>query len=333
LNLFGELPPESEIQTVRNIRVSQQAVRMAESRRDLTLGDLRELHTVLMGSDDPIAGRIREHQNWVGGGALGGPLKAHHVGPPPEQVSRLLDDLLRYINHHDGDPLVRAATAHAQFETIHPFGDGNGRTGRALIQFMLRREGVLLHGTLPVSAALMIGKEEYFRALDATRVLCSPDDPIRGVAIEPWLSMLAEAVHHGAVLRERLTRHVESLSERWKVIAAQDGIRASNALHSILGALPSNPVMTVESAASGLGLNQRTTQRAINKLVKLQILQQRSAGRRNRVFECGDMLDAFTEAVRAQPAASLALDGPRGNLPEPLPLINSSEDASAQTTR
>lgn len=319
LDLFSEAPPAAEMQALRNVAATQRAIEMGAAGTDLTVAGLCEMHATLMGEHDPIAGRIRDRQNWIGSGALGSPLEARHVGPPPEFVDGLLDDLVEYVNRDDDLTIVRAAIAHAQFETIHPFPDGNGRTGRALIQFMLRRDEVMGGGALPVSAALMLHRQRYFDALDEVRVVCPSDDPRRSRGYRSWIELLAQATAHACTLRERLIAHVGALSQRWTDQARQAGIRSSSAAAKLLGSLPLHPVVTADSASSLLSVDLRTAQRAVARLSKLGILEQRSAGRRNRVFECSDMMDAFTESVREQPASNLTLSTPAGTPGPPLP--------------
>ena len=310
LELFQELPPATEMQALRNVAATQRAIELGAAGAALTVADLCEVHATLMGDEDPIAGRIRDRQNWIGSGALGTPLEARHVGPPPELVNDLLGDLVAYVNEGDDLTIVRAAIAHAHFETIHPFPDGNGRTGRALIQFMFRRDEMMGSGALPVSSALMLHKERYFDALNAVRYVGIPDDPARSRAYRPWIELLAQATAHACTLRERLIKHLEALSQRWTRRARHAGIRASSAASKLLESLPLHPVVTAESVANLLAVDPRTAQRAVARLAKLGILEQRSAGRRNRVFECGDMMDAFTESVREQPASNLTLSAP-----------------------
>ena len=309
LSLFGTQPPVPEMEALRNVATTKKASELAASGADLTIDALCEIHATLMGDDDPIAGQLRDRQNWVGGGALGGPLEARHVGPPPELVHDLLEDLIEFVNG-DGIPLVRAAIAHAQFETVHPFPDGNGRTGRALIQYMYLRDGVIGSGALPVSSSLALNREQYFDALDMTRVVCAPDAPQRSQAFRPWIELLAEATDHACVLRSRLITHVESLTERWANQARFLGIRTSSAAFRLLQQLPQHPVLTVDSAMGLLCVDKRTAQRAVARLAAAGVLEQRSAGRRNRVFECRDMMDAFNESVRQQPAQNLTLSTP-----------------------
>ena len=200
-----------------------------------------------------------------------------------------------------------------------PFPDGNGRTGRALIQFMLAREGVVRRGTLPVSSALMIEKARYFDALDSFRLVCAPDDDIRSRSAQPWIEMLAEATLHACVLYDRLNSHVEALRQKWAAQARAKRIRPSSAAFRLLGHLPANPVLTADSALRLLDTNERTARHAVARLAEADILEQRSAGRRNRVFECGDMMNAFTESAREQPAANLTLSAPTGTPGPTLP--------------
>ena len=306
LALFGQQSADDEMQALRNISVTAHARELAASGAALSVDSLRRLHETLMG-EDPISGQIRDRQNWVGG-QLGGPLQAHHVGPPPEAVRGLLEDLVAYINEpDDGIALVRAAVAHAQFETIHPFPDGNGRTGRALLQYMYLRAGLATDAALPVSAALMLTRREYLDALDATRVVCAPDDPSRSRAFSGWIEHLASASDHACRLHDRLNAHVDALQQLWAATAGEHRIRSSSAAFRLLAHLPTNPVVTAASAQRLLGSTDRTARNAVARLAEAGILVQRSAGRRNRVFECVAMMDAFTEASRHQPADNLTL--------------------------
>lgn len=136
------------------------------------------------------------------------------------------------------------------------------------------------------------------------------DDLVAYINRDDGIPIVRVAIAHACVLRERLTSHVEALSQRWTVEARRAGIRSSSAAFKLLEALPQHPIVTADSAAGVLSGEPRTAQRAVARLAKLGILQQRSAGRRNRVFECGDMMAAFTEATREQPAANLTLFTP-----------------------
>ena len=318
LNLFGESPPSTEMEALRNISATQHACELAEGGVPLSVAGICDIHHALMGDDDPIAGRLRDRQNWITSRSMGGPLDASYVAPPPDRVPALMEDLAAYVNDAGGSPLVRAAVAHAQFEMIHPFADGNGRTGRALVQYMFLREGLSPSGALPVSSALMISRDRYFDALDAAKVLCDRDDSARSSAFGPLVDLLCEAVKHACVLRERLTDHISALSSRWAAVAKNNRVRPSSAADRLLGVLPQHPVVTAESVMRLLGVDRSTAHRAVNRLAALGILSQRSAGRRNRVFECADLMDAFTEAARSQPPESLPfLPAADGEAPSP----------------
>lgn len=136
----------------------------------VTEAALLEAHRRLM-RDDPVdgryAGRWRDVQNWIGGGRT--PRLAMYVPPPPELVAPLMADLLAFVHRVDLHPVAQAAIAHAQFESIHPFTDGNGRIGRALIGAVLRRRGVTTTVTAPIATALAADRERYFRHLERYR--------------------------------------------------------------------------------------------------------------------------------------------------------------------
>jgi Fic family protein len=139
----------------------------------ITLDEILAAHKALMQDDPdlserPYAGRVRDVQNWIGG-SQHSPRGALYVPPPPEEVPALLEDLLVFANRDDVEPVTQAAIAHAQFESIHPFTDGNGRIGRALIGAILRRRAVTPHTVLPVASALAAETTHYFSLLTAYR--------------------------------------------------------------------------------------------------------------------------------------------------------------------
>jgi Fic family protein len=139
----GQKVGETALEVLANIDAMVLAVDQATAVERFSAQEIIAIHTKLMERADNkhIAGRIRTKQNWIGGNDHN-PCGADFVPPPPEEVDRLLADLCAAINDDVLPPLVQAALVHAQFETIHPFDDGNGRTGRALIQVVLRRRGV-----------------------------------------------------------------------------------------------------------------------------------------------------------------------------------------------
>ncbi len=213
----------------------------------------------------------------------------------------------------------RVARAEAQLELFSEMPPAAEMQALRNVAATQRADEVMGGGALPVSAALMRHKQRYFDALDEVRTVCPPDDPRRSRGYRSWIELLAQATAHACTLRERLTKHVKALSQRWTGQARQAGIRSSSAAAKLLDSLPRHPVVTADSASSLLSVDLRTAQRAVARLSKLGILEQRSAGRRNRVFECSDMMDAFTESVREQPASNLTLSAPVGTPGPPLP--------------
>src|SRR5690606_26640846 len=128
-----------------------------------------EMHEALLGETHPDwVGRWRDEQVWIGGSAIG-PHRADYVAPHHDRVPAALTDLVAFMDRDDLPVLVQAAIAHAQFETIHPFPDGNGRVGRALVHSLLRAKGTTRSVTVPISAGLLADRDAYFGALDSYR--------------------------------------------------------------------------------------------------------------------------------------------------------------------
>ena len=140
------------------------------------------------------AGLIRTEQNWIGGNDYS-PIGAAFVPPPPEDVRRLLTDLCAFCNEDSLPAVVQAALAHAQFETIHPFADGNGRTGRALIYMVLRRRGLALRATPPISLILATRSKDYIALLDGTRYTGRADSTERERGAQPMDRILRDGLH------------------------------------------------------------------------------------------------------------------------------------------
>ena len=170
----GEAQPEriaAKDRAVRavigNIAATEHALRLGSSAAPVTVDDICSIHRALMG-DDPIAGRLRTEQNWIGT-RYSTPPSAVFVPPPPQMVPELLDDVVASINETDVPAVVHAAVVHAQFEAIHPFGDGNGRTGRALMVLMLARSGLTKSSVLPISATLAQRQDPHVQTLNPDR--------------------------------------------------------------------------------------------------------------------------------------------------------------------
>ena len=192
-------PPrtQDEALTVGCMKQNEAAIVLGKQIRQgepCNVEDLLRLHDVLFNKtrDRAIGGKLRNHPVWVGppGAGIGA---ASFVGPPPDYLRNLLEDLSGYINSDHHQPCLQAALTHSQFETIHPFVDGNGRTGRALIQTVLAARGSI-ETVLPVSRWIEHNRGEYYAALNQARVICQPDDTKRrSRAVERWVALFFAA--------------------------------------------------------------------------------------------------------------------------------------------
>src|SRR6476620_9970023 len=194
-----------------NVRTMQAALDLAGRLDEDTV---LAMHRALMAQQTQHpAGRWREQQVWVGGSALH-PGEAHYVPPVASDVPALMADLVTFMARDDLPPLAHAALAHAQFETIHPFTDGNGRTGRALLHSVLLHTGAIRRVTVPISAGLLAIRDDYFAALTA----------YRGGDIEPILRCVAEAARNGTHIGEQLVGTLREVRAGWsEVVTARAG--------------------------------------------------------------------------------------------------------------
>jgi Fic family protein len=246
------------------------------------------MHTALMRDVDPkSAGRWREEQVWIGGGAHG-PRGAIFVPPHHSRVVAAIDDLLRFTRRDDIPALAQIAVAHAQFETIHPFADGNGRTGRALIQAMLRRKGLTRNVTVPVSAGLLTDTNSYFTALTAYR----EGDPA------PIVRRVSEAAVAAVFNARALVGELHVVRAEWndKITA-----RSDSAVWRIADLLLRRPVISTALLAEELDIDSKHARRYLEPLSEAGIIIETSSGPRSRVWRSPAViaaLDAFAERAR-----------------------------------
>ena len=271
------------------------AFEFGSTRRDFTLEDLLEIHRLIMEHSlrPELGGTIRTAQNWIGGSNYN-PLRSDFVPPPPENVPSLVDDLIVYMNSDNHSPLVQAGIAHAQFETIHPFADGNGRTGRALIHVVLHRRGLAPNFVPPVSLVLATWVDDYIGGLTAYRHTEGPDSATRSEAVRSWLGTFAVATRQACHEAKRYASAITGLNTRWQPQIGR--MRRDSSMRRLLAVLPSAPVVTVETASALIGRSQANTGRAINRLVESGVLTQRNIGKqRYRIFEAAEVLNLVTE--------------------------------------
>jgi len=295
----GQAIDRIAVEVLANVAAMEAAVELGSSSGAISLDDLLGVHRILMerSATPEIGGVIRSVQNWIGGSSYN-PCSAAFVPPPPELLDTLFDDLLDYVNGDQHPALVQAAIAHAQFETIHPFVDGNGRTGRALIHVILRRRGLAPRFVPPISLVLATSARDYIAGLTTYRHVGAPDSAERSTGAGTWLRTFATAAHRSCRDAETYAAEIESLDARWREQLGR--VRANSAVELILDLLPGVPVLTVESAARLIGRSEMRTGEAVNRLHAAGILRQRNVGRqRYRVFEAAAVVDLFSGLERA----------------------------------
>ena len=268
-----------------NIRALERAVDLATEVDELRSDHLIELHRLLFEGtrDAHLGGVIREEQNWIGGAATS-PRGAEFIPPPPELVPDLLEDLAAFCNREDLPGVIQAAIGHVQFETIHPFDDGNGRVGRAIILILLRRRGISQRYPPPVSLALADEADRYVAGLTSWR---NGDD-------EDWYTVLTDAVYRAATGARDFAERVAELQRRW-IEQAGNPRRGSGPLR-LIELLPSHPIIDIKTATELLGGTSERSRLAVLRLEEAGVLRQTAVGRRNRAWESVglfDLLDRF----------------------------------------
>ena len=256
----------------------------------LTADEIVEIQRILLADSAPhLTGTFRNAQVWVGGDVYS-PHGATHVAPHHERVGEDIDDLVQFANRQDLGGLAHVAVTHAQFETIHPFSDGNGRTGRVIIQRMLRNVGLTRHAVLPLSAGLLSDTERYFDSLNIYR---SGD-------VAPIISTFVEAAFRSLDNARRLAEKLAAVRDSWNAAVSA---RSDSTVWPMLDYCIGRPAITASSAAVDLGVSVVAAQNAIDRLADVRILHQNSRAKRNRIWLVADVLDAVDQFMeRAQPS-------------------------------
>jgi Fic family protein len=253
--------------------------------QSIEAGALLSAHRTLM-HEDPhekhYAGRLRDVQNWIGGSDHS-PRNALYVPPPPGTVGAYVEDLVRFANRRDVSTLAQAAIAHAQFESVHPFTDGNGRIGRALINGVLRARGVTTRVVVPLASALVAHRDRYFDQLGAYRV----GDP--GPLIASFTLAARIASEQSSVTARRLAR----LPDEWRETVG--GVRSGSVAAALLDVLPAHPVVDVVEAGRVAGGGESSVYAAIERLVAAGVLRPLTERRRNQVWGAADVLDELDD--------------------------------------
>ncbi|MGH7736925.1 MAG: Fic family protein [Candidatus Tyrphobacter sp.] len=295
---FGEAPTDvTAVEVLGNIDAMTFATQAIGEGAPITIDVLLEIHRRLLAAThlSEHAGKVRTIQNWIGKSAYN-PCGAAFVPPPPDRVEPLLEDLCAFCNEDQLPAVAQAAIAHAQFETIHPFVDGNGRVGRALIHLVLRRRGLAERALPPISLVLATRANDYIGGLIATRYEGPPDGKAAHDGLNRWVGRFASAAQRSVLDATTFEGRVDKLEESWRERLGT--VRRGSAADILLQKLPALPILTVNSAAALIGRSFLATNQAMERLVKEDILASIRAGRRNRAFEAPELISAFTDFER-----------------------------------
>lgn len=286
-------PGSTSRRVLRNIEAMEESV-TALVKQVWTDEDVHAIHRSLLTNRSD--GRYRDRQVYIGGTS---PLSAEYVAPPASEVDAYMDDLLHFVNVAGDTPLVKAALVHAQFEAIHPYEDGNGRTGRVLFHGVLARAAMVDQGVLPLSLVLRDDIDGYIGALTAFRHDGGRPDEAR----EALLTFFMHAVLRAADIADEAIADVDLTVARWQPYVER--LRADSSVHRVIGILTEQPVITQGYITERLGVTRATATNALAELEKVGILQ-RSGGRYKRqpVYQAGDVLALMDSFVPGPPSVA-----------------------------
>lgn len=285
---LGEPSAANSRIVVGNVRAMEAALALAGQ---LDTSTILQMHDALLQHQPGMlenAGRWRDELVWIGSGNAG-PLTAEFVAPHHDHLPTALDDLVRFMARDDLPVLLHVAIAHAQFETLHPFVDGNGRTGRALAQAMLKAKRVVTRSTVPLSSGLLVDIDGYFAALTSFR---------HGDATPIAQRFASAALVASAIGTQLIDALADALADARSKLAT---VRSDAAAHRVLPLLIGQPIVTTAYLRRALGLNDVAAKRAIDTLVARDVLVETSGRSRGRTWAQRDILaalDAYASRVR-----------------------------------
>ena len=283
-------PMDDVLEVYRYVAALEHGLRRLQDGFPLCNRLIREIHFILMeggGGSDKAPGEFRRSQNWIGGTRPG---NAYFVPPPPHAVQDCMSDLEKFLHRPDIPALVKAGMAHVQFEAIHPFLDGNGRSGRLLITFMLYHAGALRDPMLYLSLYFMQNRYVYYRLLDEVRMTGN---------WEAWMEFFLEGVRQTAELAVLTARRLTDMfdSDRERIIRIG---RAANSALRVQQALKERPVATLPALCERTGLTFPTVSSALNRLIELGVVREATGAARNRIFVYDRFLSVLNEGTEVE---------------------------------
>ena len=308
---------EAAAEVVGNIHAMERAIDAGASQDRITVATILGIHQALCKGTriEHLGGKVRDAQNWVGGNSYN-PLDAEYVPPAPEHLPALLEDLAVFCNDRIISPVVQAALVHAQFESIHPFLDGNGRTGRALIHLVLRRRGLAHNLVPPISLIMATHSKSYVQGLTEYRFLDSDDEASIQGGVNEWVSFFAGSCLRACDEASSFEESAQRLQASWR--ERLDSVRKGSALDSLLGEMVGMPLFTIGTASAGMGRAFSAVSSAVEKCIDAGIVKPMGAQKRNRVFEVPEVINEFNifERKLASPMGDTKAEGPVRPVPE-----------------
>lgn len=263
-----------------NVLAMEEAISLGEADRPLVTDDVLAIHHRLM-VHDPKArpGELRTEQNWIGGRVLTSPYDARYIPPPESEVGTLVEDLIGFLNRDDLPAVAQAAIAHAQFETIHPFIDGNGRVGRSLIHVVFRRRGIAPRFVPPVSVVLAARPDAYVAGLEG----------FRSDGLEPWCAAFAEATERAAVLGTEISRDTAALVAAWFERASRP--RRDSSTARIIPLLPAQPITSAATIRAAIGARHQRALEGLRALEAAGVVRKLSGRDWDQQFAAEEIFD------------------------------------------
>jgi Fic family protein len=273
--------PYRALEIVGAVEALERAMEIGARPGETTIDSFVDIHRVLAVAPplDRIAGQVREEPSWIGGSS---PADAEYVGPPHQEVRPLLKDLCQFINRDDISPLPQAAIVHAQFELIHPFGDGNGRVGRCLIHVLFRRRGLASRYVPPISLVLGANKDAYIAGLRN----------FRAGKTDEWVRQFARAVEVAAASAREFLAEVAALQSDWRALLG--AVRSDAAVLPLIDLLPKYPVITAAVAEREIGRSRPATINALSQLHEVGALTRHRNQKKGDSWEAKDLFDLLS---------------------------------------
>lgn len=271
--------PQNSQLVARNVNAMRAALETSEI---LSISSILNIHKILMHpSQDSLLGEFRKEAVWIGGTSYS-PHEAIFVPPHHSHIEYYMNDLIAYSNRTDLNPIVKAAIIHAQFETIHPFIDGNGRTGRTLIHKSLKDDGVLREVALPISAGLLNNTNKYMDSL----ISFQKGNPI------PIIEEIFKALELSLIVGEKVSQNISLIIEKWKNSIEE---KKTSSIWKLLYLLIEQPVVNSTYISNKLGISIRGANKLIDRAISYGILRRIGNKQRDIFYQANEIINLLDE--------------------------------------